>query len=267
MEQKDEKRLFFGYEVASPWPSDYPLGDVIDPASRHMTSVFLGNTSFSELQKKLADFPRPSFQVGPVGAFDECLFLPERHPRVVAWHLQNYELLEDFNSYQAEITRWLKSHGYPIDERPFLSHVSIARRPSNCKQWEKAFVPLPVMILGIHLYESTGHLNYQPIWSFPFLSAFEEKDHTADIAFQIRAESIASLHLHAQMALAFKHPLLLKYIQKIPLEGNLDNIIMSLNRLISQADSEAGCPLKAVSFHGKIAESKGIYQWEMIVDV
>lgn len=265
--EQEEKRLFFGYGIVSPWPSDYPKADMIDSASRHLTLAFLGNTSYPELQKKLPGFPHPPFKVGPVGGFDHCLFLPERHPRVVAWHLQNYEKAEDFNGYQTAIANWLEGHGYSVDKRPFLSHVSVARRPENCKQWKKEFVPLPAMINGIHLYESTGNLNYQPIWSYPLLRAFEEKDHTADIAFLIQAESIGSLHLHAQIALAFKHPLLLKYIQNIPLEGELDGIIMSLNRLISQADCDEGCPLKAVSFHGDLVENNGIYQWEMIVDV
>lgn len=265
--EKEEKRVFFGCGVVSPWPSHYPKADVIDPASRHMTLAFLGNTSYPELYRHLADFPKPSFKVGPVGFFDHCLFLPEAHPRVVAWHMQNYEKADDFNRYQREIADWLIGHGYDVDRRPFLSHVTIARRPHYIKDWKKEFVPLPAMVEGIHLYESVGNLTYQPLWSYPLLPAFEEIDHTADIAFLIRAESLSSLHLHAQIALAFKYPLLLQYNLGTSLHEELNEIIISLNQLITQADSEEGCPLKAVSFHGEVEQENGIYQWEMIVDV
>lgn len=222
---------------------------------------------FQKLHENLSDFPPLPFKVSPVGFFNDCLFLPERDPRVVAWHLQNWEKVDDFNRYQQQITKWLIRHGYEVDKRPFLSHVTVARRPRNIKEWKKAFVPLPAMIEGIHLYESLGNLTYQPLWSHLFLSAFEEQEHTADIAFLVRAESMSSLHLHAQTALAFKHPALLKYMQNVPLQEELDEIIMSLNQLISLADSEEGCFLKAVSFHGEVVEDNGIYQWEMIVDV
>lgn len=264
--EKEEKRLFFGCGISAPWPSHYPKGDIIDPASRHLTLAFLGNISYPDLQQKLSDFPHPPFKVGPVGLFDHCLFLPEHHPRVVAWHMQMDEQ-EDFKLYQQSITHWLDGYGYHVDKRAFLSHVTVARRPQHIKEWKNEFVPLPAMVEGIHLYESVGGLHYQPIWSCPLLPAFEEKDHTADIAFVVRAETMESLHHHAQIALAFKSPLLLKYIPNIPLEQKLDEIIMSLNRLISKADSEEGCPLKAVSFHGEAVKENGIYQWEMIVDV
>lgn len=260
------KRLFFAYEIMCPWPESYPKARLIDFASRHVTLAFLGNIPFLHLQKILPEFPPPPFKIVPVGNFDDCLFLPERHPRVVAWHLK-IEQEDSLSAYQNTIAKWLSGHGYLMEKRPFLAHVSIGRNPLNCKQWKKEFVPLPFMINSIHLYESKGNLIYQPIWSYPLVPAFEEKDHTADIAFLIQAESMPSLHLHAQMALAFKQPALLQYIPNIPLKDRLDDIIISLNRLISQADSELGCSLKAVSFHGGISEENGIYKWEMIVDV
>jgi RNA 2',3'-cyclic 3'-phosphodiesterase len=263
----EEKRVFFGCGITSPWPSHYPKADIIDSASRHLTLAFLGNIPYPQLLLNLSDFPHPPFKIGPVGFFDHALFLPEHHPRLVAWHMQYYELAEDINRYLQQIRDWLINHDYNVDERPFLSHITIARRPHNIKEWKKAFVPLPAMLEGIHLYESVGQLHYQPLWSLPLLPPFEEKEHTADVAFLVRAESMRSLHLHAQIALAFKCPLLLKYIPNIHLQDNLDNIIMSLNQLISQADSEEGCSLKAVSFHGEVMEKDGIFEWEMIADV
>ncbi len=37
-------------------------------------------------------------------------------------------------------------------------------------------------------------------------------EHTADIAFRIHGEDIVQIHLHAQIALCFKHPELLKFL-------------------------------------------------------
>jgi 2'-5' RNA ligase len=262
----DEKRVFFGYEVLAPWPTECPSGRLIEPTSRHLTLAFLGNILFPPLRDILSEFPIPSFLVGPVGHFDRCLFLPERHPHVVAWHVQWYEKVL-FDTYQQYVVKWLKSKQYPIDDRPFLSHVTMARSPFKEHEWKKAFAPLPMMVKNIHLYESVGNLVYQPIWTQPILSPFEELDHTADIAFVIQAESMENLHLHAMIALAFKFPSVLKYIEKVPLQSQLDDIIISLNQLIAEVDSDIGCPFKAVSFHGEVEKKNNVFQWEMIVDV
>lgn len=262
----DQKRVFFGYEVLAPWPAEYPTGRVIEPVSRHLTLAFLGNIPYSPLRDIMNDFPTPSFRIGPVGHFDQCLFLPERHPHVVAWHVKWYEKVV-FDAFQQLVAKWLISHHYSIDQRPFLSHVTIARSPFKENDWKKTFTPLPMMVKNIHLYESVGNLVYQPIWSHSILPPFEELDHTADIAFVIQAESMENLHLHAQIALAFKFPALLKYIEKMPLQSHLDDIIISLNELITQADSDIGCPFKAVSFHGDLNKENNLFKWEMIVDV
>lgn len=263
---RDEKRVFFAFEVSAPWPSKLPKGRILESASRHLTLAFLGNVGYPKLQSILHEFPIPTFKVGSTGIFDHCLLLPERHPHVVAWHVK---WLEDapFNAFQKQIAEWLRNHDYFIDERPFLPHVTIARSPFHADEWMKAFTPLPMMIHGIHLYESIGNLVYQPIWSYPLESPFVELDHTADLAFLIQAESIDSLHLHAQTALLFKYPALVSYMNEAPLKNSLDDIIIALNALITRADSEVGCPLKAVSFHGDLREADGILKWEMIVDV
>jgi 2'-5' RNA ligase len=264
---EDEKRLFFAYEVVAPWSDYYPKANIIDAASRHLTLAFLGNISYSKLKGILNEFPMPPFKVGPVGAFDKCIFLPERHPRLVAWHFQSYEEREELALFQSTIGDWLSKHEYFVDSRPFLAHVTIARQPKNLKHWKDKFVEMPCMIHGIHLYESVGNLVYKPLWSYPIAPAFEEGDHTADIAFLIRGESIKAIHMHAQIALAFKFPSLLSYIRNNPLKNNLDDIIISLNQLICRADCDLGCPLKAVSYHGHLLENDEIFTWEMIVDV
>lgn len=259
-----KKRLFFAFKVVAPWPQEIPKGRVIAEEMRHLTLAFLGDVEEERVKGILQEFPLPPFKIGPVGCFDKCQFLPEAHPHVVAWHALG---LENLDKYHYDVAAWLRRHQFSIEKRSFLPHVTIARSPFDKKEWKKAFKPLPLKIDGLHLYESMGHLIYVPLWSYPFFSPFTEIEHTADVAFLIRAETKEDIHRHAKMALAFKYPLLLDYIKEGPLEQDLNSIIMSLNEIITRADSEGGCPLKAVSFHGNLMEEKGIYSWEMIVDV
>jgi 2'-5' RNA ligase len=258
------KRLFFGAEITAPSTQEPLSGRLIDPTYRHLTLAFLGNTSFSKLEEQLSLFPKPVFRVGLVGVCDRLLFLPPEHSRVVAGHVSGLEKLKLFHD---SLSAWLEERGYPIDRREFLPHVSLARAPFDPEEWEKQFTPFPVVISAIHLYESTGNLNYVPLWSYPLLPPFEEFAHTADIAFHIRGASLPEIHLHAQIALAFKFPPLLAYFAE-DLCSDLDDIIIALNATIARADQEAGCPFKAVSFHGKVVQDENkILHWEMIVDV
>lgn len=272
--QDTKKRLFFACEVLAPWQEpgqepgqDHPShGRLIDPSHRHLTLAFLGNVLYSSLEKILSEFPHPNFKISPVGYFDQCLFLPPRHPRVVAWNVKWFK--EGYlESYQEKVTSWLQSRGYLLDKRSFLSHVTIARAPFSHEQWKNSFIPLPMVARAIHLYESIGNLVYKPIWSLPLFPAFEEISHTADLAFQIQGQTMEELHLHAMFALAFKHPQLLGYILNTSLQKKLDDIIMELNKLISISDEDIGSPFKAVSFHGDVFKENGILKWEMIVDV
>lgn len=257
-----KKRLFFAAEVVAPWQTHYPHGRIIAPADRHLTLAFLGNVNFTSLEKILTEFPHPKIKISPIGYFDQCLFFPH----VVAWNVKWLEK-PSFESFQQQIASWLKSHGYPVDNRPFLPHVTIARAPFSIEEWKNDFTPLPMMAKAVHLYESVGNLVYQPIFTVPFIPCFEEISHTADLAFQIRGETMEELHLHAMAALAFKHPPLVEYILRTPLQKNLDDIIIELNKLISVSDQEIGSPFKAVSFHGDVRQQNSLLNWEMIVDV
>ncbi|MFA6915080.1 MAG: hypothetical protein WC222_01670 [Parachlamydiales bacterium] len=260
------RRLFFGCEVLAPWPLEYFTGRFILPASRHLTLAFLGNVDFEALEKVLGGIPSLPFKVGPVGFFDKCLMLPPKDPRVVAWHARWLEE-QKIGEYQKCLADWLRSEGYSIDQREFLPHVSIARSPLDPVEWQKKFIPLPFIVSQIHLYESVGNLVYTPIRTYPITAPFTEIDHTADVAFLVRAETLEQLHLHAYVALAFMFPEFLRYNNTLQLKTELEDIVIALNRLVTLADSDGGCPLKAVSFHGDIKLEKGIYTWEMIVDV
>lgn len=253
------KRLFFALDIAAPWPA-LPPGRIME--SRHLTLAFLGQTDLDALFPHLDTFLSP-LTVGAVGQFDQCLFLPPRFPRVVAWHTH---FLEEISSLHNELQLWLQAHGLPFDPRPFLPHVTLARLPFDPQQWSQAFSPLPFTATSLHLYESLGYSRYTSLWHLPLLPPFEELDHTADIAFLIRATTLSSLLLHAATALSFTFPPLLSYLTPSTPDTLLD-LISTLNHTIALTDQALGCPFKAVSHHGHLHQNNGLFTWEMIVDV
>lgn len=180
--------------------------------------------------------------------------MPHKEPHVAAWHIQWLEEGEALLQFQKELVNWLK-----LRDKEFLSHVTVARNPFVIHEWKKAFQKLPLYAKNIYLCESLGNSKYKILWEHPLLAPFDEMEHTADIAFRVRGD----LYLHAQLALAFHFPPLVRYFDFTPI-NRLDDIVMALNATIARVDSEMGCPFKAVSFHGTQTESK---EWEMIVDV
>jgi 2'-5' RNA ligase len=264
---RDHRRLFFGAEVIANWPQHLPKARILPEGMRHITLAFLGNCPFAPLNNLLSFFPTSSFSIGPAGIADQCLFLPDVKPRVAATSVQWQKDTDALGSYQKKIAEWLTSHGHSLDKRPFLPHITLARSPLDREEWRQSFLPFPFYLKGLHLYESLGNLTYQSIWNVPWLEPFEELDHTADIAFLIRGETVQQIHYNAQIALSFHCPELIKYFTS-DLEDSLDGIIMSLNTLIARMDSEEGSPFKAVSFHGTLIVSPNNFlTWEMIVDV
>lgn len=266
-QNEDAKRLFFGAQTEAPWPKDFPPARIVPEETRHMTLAFLGQNSFVKIEQLFPAIPRPSFRIGPIGISKELIFLPTRNCRVVALSVDWLDADERLNAYQKELAEWLKSHGYSLDKRPFFPHITVARAPFDQQQWKEQFSPLPFFVKGIHLYQSLGNLQYQSLWECPFLPPFEELEHTADIAFVIHGYTVKELHKHAQIALAFKFPQLIDFYSSC-LQNSLDEVIISLNEIIAIADTEIGCPFKAVSFHGAVKSGEdNILKWEMIVDV
>lgn len=261
------RRLFFALAIEAAWPEKLPSGRILHEKDRHMTLEFLGNISFSSLESLLQTFPQPPFKIGLAGKCDHLLFLPEATPRVVAGHISWFKS-HCLEKYLKLITDWLQNNHYGTHKKEFFPHITIARKPFHQEEWEKITLPFPMIAKGIHLYETVGSLNYKSLWSIPFELPFEEIEHTADIAFIVRGVDISQLYLHAQMALSFKFPPLLNYIQECSEMLDLDSIIMQLNALIARIDCDIGCPFKAISFHGKISiENSKLLHWEMIVDV
>lgn len=267
LSNSDSARLFFGAHVEAPWPKDYPPGRMISEETRHITLAFLGNHSLPDLLKILSSAPKPPFMLGPGGIANELVFLPPEKSRVAALAVQWLDPLSEFNTYQSSFALWLKNNGYPLDQRPFFPHLTVARSPFDKQAWEKHFTPLPLFVKAIHLYQSMGDLEYKSLWELPLLPPFEEFEHTADIAFHVRGTSMQQLHQNAQLALAFKFPqLTLCFSQH--LQNSLSEIIISLNQIVGEADRRFGCPFKAVSFHGNVrTDEKSLLHWEMIVDV
>lgn len=265
----ESKRLFFGFEINALWPQDLPKGRILEESCRHMTLAFLGQTDYAKLTEILPALPVPPFKVGQVGHFDRCLFLPENHPRVVAWHLKLLNPKHLFESYYKEICQWLKDRHFHVDERDhFLPHATLCRAPFQIRDWKSQFHKLPFMTKDLHLYESLGQLQYKSCWSYSIKPPFEEIEHTADIAFRIHGDNLQDLLRNAFMALAFKHPQLLAYSVMLKDIEELDDIIIHLNDIIGKADMDIGCPYKAVSYHGKVhQEQDQTLTWEMIVDV
>lgn len=256
------QRLFFGFEIDIPWPYDYPAGRLLSEKERHMTLVFLGFVDPISLEESMKQIPLPSFSIGPIGLCDRVLFLPEKHPRTVSWHIQWLSKEMEILHYRAELLKWLQKIGYSLDTRSLIPHVTIARMPFEKEEWLKEFTILPCMIKALHLYESIGNLHYPSRWKLSLQPAFEEFEHTADLAFLIHAHSLQELYRHAALALSFKFPPLAGYITAQPVR-DLYDIIHSLNDLIAIVDQKLGCPFKAVSYHGQFRENT----WEMIVDV
>ncbi len=262
----DDRRLFFGLEVQSPWPSILPEGRVLGEGHRHLTLAFLGNTFYPTLRDQLPLLPAPVFHIGPVGVFNTCLFLPEKDPRVVAWHVQ---WLGDraVETYQDVLTAWLSENGYGLESRPFLPHVTMARPPFSQEDWKASFSPLPLYLSALHLYESVGPMRYEPVWSLPFSRPFEPLQGEGG-RFLIRGTYIAQLQTHAEIALAFACPALAALLPLHDHPTSVEEVVAHLNRLLKIAAQEVALPFRSVLSEGRLRKGdNGSLEWEMILEM
>jgi 2'-5' RNA ligase len=255
------KRLFIAMETQAPWPEEYPGGRILLESNRHLTLAFLGNISLPVIEKLLSTFPKPPFSLGLAGMFSKPLFLSN----VAAWQIDWWEQETELFEYRQAIVSWLEKIPIPI-KGEFLSHVTIARQPTEQEEWRRSFTPLPCFAKDVVLFQSLGHSTYRPLWKIPLLAPFEPVEHMADIAFVIRGHDLEQLYTHAWLALSFFEPILCAYF--VPAKPNsLRELIECLNKQIARVDIEVGCPLKAVSHHGTLQGKGNSIEWEMIADV
>lgn len=255
----DEKRLFFGFEAHAPWPESLPDANTLKAKHRHLTLAFLGNTSYKKIRALIPKMPKPPFRVGPVALSDACLCLPKRHPNVVTWHVDPFgpdPLLE----YQQELASFLEQEGYEMETREFLKHITLGRSPFKEKEWKKSFRPLPLYFHHLHLYESFKGHRYEPIWTHDLLPPFEE---VKPGYFKLHGESFQQVFLNAQVALAFKFPELLPFLDQEYQVRNLHDGGIRLRTILYQAGREANIPIRDALFPDDGHQAKGILTWDL----
>ncbi len=265
-----DKRLFFAFSIHTPWPENLPPGRIIEENNRHMTFVFLGNQNPETLLNQIDDLPHPSFSIGKTGKFSECCFLPKKEANTASWEGNWFNNGSQVESYHNKLVQALMSQGYSLNRRSdtFFPHVTIARRPFNKEEWLEAFTQLPFYLKEFHLLESLGHSQYRSLWNVPFLHPFDEFEHTADIAFTIRGETLTELYANAATALCFEYPAMTSFVNIVKKPQSLEELIQLLNHHLFEIDCQIGVPFKAVSYSGKMKETNArFYEWEMIVDV
>lgn len=267
--EKEYSRVFLGAKVIAPWPENMPDGKLIQENYRHITLAFLGEIEKKTIESRVIKFPLPKFTIGLTGQLVKVVFLPPKHPHVVACEAKFYEE-KPFLLYHTQIMDWLNRENikYKNASHNFYPHVTVARGKFSTEKWESFFYKIPFYIDSIHLYESLGNSNYKALHTHQLLLPFKEIQHTADIAFIVRGHTIQDLHRDAETALAFKSPGLINYFKEEVTCHSIEEVISDLNEHVAYADSEIGCTFKAVSFHGDLQENKeGVLEWTMIVDV
>lgn len=265
------RRVFFGIEALGPWSSEIPKGRLIPLEGRHLTLAFLGFVKDERIGRLMSYIPKPPWTIGLIAEAKAPILLPPKRPRCLAWQIDVLESKDKFETYQKDLSEFLaKEKLLPENEtaRSFLPHITLTRSPFDVQEWIQSFKKQYITLSGMHLYESLGQSTYRPIHSWPVLLPFEELDHTADIAFLLRADSIRTLALHAFCALAAKCPSIINSPFAHQTITSLDELIEKLNQAIAHLDIHEGSPFKAVSYHGELVEREnGIMEWEMIVDV
>lgn len=205
-----QKRVFLALGVEAAWPKE-PPGRPVPQASRHVTLKFIGAMNEKDemsLIESLSHLPR---SLGFAGMVEKVFFLPERDPRVAAYHVMvgNKPRL---NRFKEGLLGTLNL----TDTSPWLSHTTAARAPFSKHDWEAFFSPFPCVMSTLHLYQSFPDLDYRPLATYHLHPPFEEIPHEADFAYLIRGETIEELYFHALYALAFQYPVLLKIEKEAP---------------------------------------------------
>lgn len=264
-----QKRLFLGFDVSCHWTYEPDDHQMISHKNRHVTMAFLGRQDVEKLLKALKTLSIFPFSISPAGFFDACLTMPSAHPTVIAWKMHVLTSGKALFAFHATLLKWLDEKKIVCDakHKELFAHVTVSRNLEMAASWQEGFQPIPFLLTAFHLYESLGDSQYRKLWSRMLLPAFEEIEHVADMGYRIRGKTLRDVYLHAQLALAHYDPNVLKFITGPLKMANLDEIIYSLNQVLTKMDIEMGSPFKAISYHGNLRENEGVLEWEMIIDV
>lgn len=266
-----KKKIFFGLKADANWPAFSSKARFIEDKNRHMTLAFLGMQPYNELDFFFKSIPKPPL-VGFSAVAEEILFLPFNKPSTASYSLRFLTGKDRLLDYQKKLSFYLiqKDLISLIDQkRAFLPHVTFARQPFEKDKLKFEFTKFVITLSDLHLYESLGGLSYSPLVTNEIRVPFEEIDHTADIAYLIRGESLEEIALNAKASLMSRELNIETFFNHSKKDfSSIESIILWLNEAIRTQDINEGSPFKAVSHHGKLKkDNKNIFTWEMIVDV
>jgi RNA 2',3'-cyclic 3'-phosphodiesterase len=184
-------RLFFAVELpdevqtalgklrsAEPWARDYRW---VEPASMHVTLAFLGEQPEDALEtlSQLGAAAATSSPPGKLGIGQPGTFGSRRAPRVL-WIGLEGDLARLQHLHQA-LSQQLKARGFPVEERTFSPHITLARRRERAASglqplWPPAEQPHahPAPLDRLTLFQS--HLSpagarYTPVGQWPLEAA------------------------------------------------------------------------------------------------
>ena len=261
MSDPNEKRLLFGFEVHAPWPESLPDMKTLKAKNYHLTLLFFGNTSYKKIHEHIRYMPKPTFRVGPVAFSDSPLRLPNRSSDVITWHVEPFG--EDvIDEYQRVIYDYFLEKGYDLERKKFIKHITLGKSAVLKKEAKKSFRSLPLYFKNLHFYESYQGDQYEPIWTYDLLPPFEEKKNGH---FVLYGESFQQTFLNAQIALAFKCPALVPFLDSSYKVRNLHDGGIRLTTIINQAFRKAEVPIERVIFPDSGQEENGLLTWDLFV--
>jgi 2'-5' RNA ligase len=257
----DKKRLLFGLEAHAPWPESLADVKTLKARHRHLTLVYFGDVSYKKLHDEIRYMPKPDFRVGPVAISDSSLSLSNRSPDMIAWHVDPFGS-DLINDYQYELVEYFTEKGYDFDKKKYVKHITLGKSSLLKKEMKKSFKPLPLYFSNLHLYESLKGDQYEPIWTYDLLPPFEEGKGGQFILY---GESFQQIFLNAQIALAFKCPELVPFLDPSYQVRNLHDGGIRLTTLLNQAYRALKIPIEKATFLDSGKQDKGILSWPLQV--
>lgn len=260
--KSDEKRLLFGFEAHAPWPEVLPDLKTLKAKHRLLTLLYFGDVSYKKLHDVIRYMPKPPFRVGPVAISDACLCLPNRAPDIITWHVHHFG--EDpINDYQHQIVEYFTQNGYDFEKKKYIKHITLGKSAALRNEMKKNFRPLPLYFSNLHLYESHKGEQYEPIWTYDLFPPFEEQK---DGQFILYGESFQQVFLNAQIALAFKCPELVPFLDPSYQVRNLQDGGIRLTTILNQAYRAIKIPIENATFPESGKQSKGLLSWPLQVE-